>query len=666
MDIRSFFCGASSSKSPGHSSSSDTEDKIDSNQSDTEFLEPSPAKKRLIVHEKHAKERLTTHEKSKKITASSRKYNKKWEESFNWLMFDKNFQGAFCKVCRKRGISLQRTGGTWISKPFTNWKKAIEKMKIHAKSDIHLLSCEAEMAAATALQEGSVIQQLQQINDEEKLKNRMAIKALIRCTHFLARRHIPHTTNFDELIDLIVSCGAEDLKGFLERARLNATYTSKVAVVEFVEAVGLWAEECLLKRLRQASHFSIMADECTDVTTTEELSIFFRWVNMDGQPVEHFLDIVPLKATDAKTIYSALVEFMKDKNIQISKLVGMGFDGAATFSGKHNGVQSLLKKISPHALFVHCHCHLLQLACVQAANATSGIKHVYITLTTLWKFFHYSPKRAESLKAVQQVLDLPELKVVKPSDTRWLSHERCVKAVKASYSAIVTALNNIYEQTHAPEALGISKALCRPSTLVAIYLLDYVLPQVAKLSRALQTERIDLTAITPLVDATLNTLDDAMLPAANWVLELMDAKNEIEEVTDITLTTESIATFQGQVAEPFIRMLKANISSRFISQDIVSSFGIFDPKKVPAADSSDFHTYGEDLIDVLLAHYGAELPAKTAGGDEYTKEALISRETREEWKTFRSYLSKKPKGNLHLQLKELTTSDMLSEIFSKH
>ncbi len=177
------------------------------------------------------------------------------------------------------------------------------------------------------------VKQLQQINDEEKLKNRMAIKALIRCTHFLARRHIPHTTNFDELIDLIVSCGAEDLKGVLERARLNATYTSKVAVVEFVEAGGLWAEECLLKRLRQASHFSIMADECTDVTTTEELSIFFRWVNMGGQPVEHFLDIVPLKATDAKTIYSALVEFMKDKNIQISKLVGMGFDGAATSLG---------------------------------------------------------------------------------------------------------------------------------------------------------------------------------------------------------------------------------------------------------------------------------------------------------------------------------------------
>ena len=65
----------------------------------------------------------------------------------------------------------------------------------------------------------------------------------------------------------------------------------------------------------------------------------------------------------------------------------------------------------------------------------------------------YSPKRTECLKEVKRVLDLPELKIVKPSDTRWLAHECCVKAVKASYSAVVNALNNIYEKTHTPEAL---------------------------------------------------------------------------------------------------------------------------------------------------------------------------------------------------------------------
>ena len=34
---------------------------------------------------------------------------------------------------------------------------------------------------------------------------------------------------------------------------------------------------------------------------------------------------------------------------------------------------------------------------------------------------------------VQQVLHLPELRIAKPSDTRWLAHDRCVKAVTASY-----------------------------------------------------------------------------------------------------------------------------------------------------------------------------------------------------------------------------------------
>ena len=150
-----------------------------------------------------------------------------------------------------------------------------------------------------------------------------------------------------------------------------------------------------------------MADECTDVSTVEELSLFCRWIE-NGEPTEHFIDLLPMKRTDAESIYSALVECLKSKNIQLSNLIGMGFDGAATFSGKKSGIQARMKKYSPHALFVHCHCHQLQLACVQAANGTAGIEHVYVTLTTLWKFFYYSPKCAQSLKEVQKVLDFPE------------------------------------------------------------------------------------------------------------------------------------------------------------------------------------------------------------------------------------------------------------------
>ena len=136
-----------------------------------------------------------------------------------------------------------------------------------------------------------------------------------------------------------------------------------------------------------------MADECTDVTTIVELTICCCWVER-GVQEEHFIEILPWKKANAESIYSALVESCREKNLQLGRLIGMGFDGAATFSGDKTGVQIRLKELSPQALFVHCRCQVLQLASVQAANTTPGIKHVYTTLMTLWKFFHYSPKRA--------------------------------------------------------------------------------------------------------------------------------------------------------------------------------------------------------------------------------------------------------------------------------
>ena len=77
---------------------------------------------------------------------------------------------------------------------------------------------------------------------------------------------------------------------------------------------------------------------------------------------------------------------------------------------------------------------------------------------------------------IQKVLDLPEHKIVKQLETRWLAHERCVKAVKASYSSIILTLENIYETPYEPEALGLSKALSSHSTTAAMYLLHHILP----------------------------------------------------------------------------------------------------------------------------------------------------------------------------------------------
>ena len=63
-----------------------------------------------------------------------------------------------------------------------------------------------------------------------------------------------------------------------------------------------------------------MADECIDVATIEELSIFCHWIE-NGSPVEHFIENLSLKKADAESVYSVLINWLNTKNVQSHKLV---------------------------------------------------------------------------------------------------------------------------------------------------------------------------------------------------------------------------------------------------------------------------------------------------------------------------------------------------------
>jgi len=107
-------------------------------------------------------------------------------------------------------------------------------------------------------------------------------------------------------------------------------------------------------------------------------------------------------------------------------------------------------------------------------------------------------------------------------------------------------------------------ALSKKSTI----LLDYV-PQAAKVSKTLQIEKLDVIVISSLDEATLHSIDDALTPAANWVLALQDMEKILEETISVKITVDDI---QVNFEIPFVSALKANVSSRFGSQDVVSVF----------------------------------------------------------------------------------------------
>ena len=134
---------------------------------------------------------------------------------------------------------------------------------------------------------------------------------------------------------------------------------------------------------------------------------------------------------------------------------------------------------------------------------TSTMKwKVFGTLLTMWKAFHYSPKKAEKLAEILTVLEAPEIVVTKPSDTRWLARERCICAVRKTLPALVTTFEKIYEDSGDAEAYGLSKLLCTYKFVASLYMLC------AKLHGSLQSKELNLATVPVMESGTIKRLQE--------------------------------------------------------------------------------------------------------------------------------------------------------------
>lgn len=71
----------------------------------------------------------------------------------------------------------------------------------------------------------------------------------------------------------------------------------------------------------------------------------------------------------AVTIHREVLHFLDTLQLDKSKMVAMGSDGANVMIGKKNGVVALLKKTHPTLINVHCIAHRLALAAGQASTS---------------------------------------------------------------------------------------------------------------------------------------------------------------------------------------------------------------------------------------------------------------------------------------------------------
>ena len=74
--------------------------------------------------------------------------------------------------------------------------------------------------------------------------------------------------------------------------------------------------------------------------------------------VKHVLD------TRSASLKSSLDEMFEKHNLTMSRLRGQGYDGASNMRGQLHGLKTLVLADNPHAFYVHCFAHQLQLVVV--------------------------------------------------------------------------------------------------------------------------------------------------------------------------------------------------------------------------------------------------------------------------------------------------------------
>ena len=87
----------------------------------------------------------------------------------------------------------------------------------------------------------------------------------------------------------------EVLRTCLEKAFRNAAYTSKTMQNEIISIVSSTIRNKIIKEIKYAKYFRILADEVTDCANLEQVSVVIRFIDIEKQVGEEFLDFITVE-----------------------------------------------------------------------------------------------------------------------------------------------------------------------------------------------------------------------------------------------------------------------------------------------------------------------------------------------------------------------------------
>ena len=193
-----------------------------------------------------------------------------------------------------------------------------------------------------------------------------------------------------------------------------------------------------------AKYFSI---ECDEVTSHKKafMSVVIRYVH-DFKIWERCIKLERISSLKGKDLADIIVAILKDMNFQLINLIGKGFDGASTMSGKGEGVQQHLTEAGAYkSLYFYCFAHWINLVLEKSAENVAPVNDVFDIIGAICRYLEGSPQRHTLFKEKMKMYNIVKGKTAlhSLSDTRWAARSDNLDPVINAFPAIISMLKEM-------------------------------------------------------------------------------------------------------------------------------------------------------------------------------------------------------------------------------